>query len=254
MKKQMQTWMFGMVAASLLVSLFLVGCSDSQANSPSAAVQTAVTATVAPAPAEVAAPASVPAGQLASAPAAVTETASNGGAPGQEGIKVHGHWVIDVTNPDGALASHNEFENELTTSGSLLLADILTRQNSVGGWKIVLYNSFLSSNSFLDSDGNVAAGSILESTYPYTGPNYFKTLTVSVPSQSHQVELKGNATAGRDGSIEIVYTSNWLLSPAIAPTSSYQGTECSFTQKILSPQINLQAGQQVTVTVTISFS
>jgi hypothetical protein len=29
----------------------------------------------------------------------------------QEGIKVHGHWVIEVRNPDGKVATRREFEN-----------------------------------------------------------------------------------------------------------------------------------------------
>jgi hypothetical protein len=37
-------------------------------------------------------------------------------APGnstQEGIKVHGHWTIEVRNPDGKVVSHQEVENGL---------------------------------------------------------------------------------------------------------------------------------------------
>src|SRR5271168_3514589 len=30
-----------------------------------------------------------------------------------EGITVHGHWTIDVKNPDGTVASHHEFENSI---------------------------------------------------------------------------------------------------------------------------------------------
>ena len=44
--------------------------------------------------------------------------------PGHEGIKVHGHWVIDVRNLDGKLVTHREFENALVVgtgvSGSVL--------------------------------------------------------------------------------------------------------------------------------------
>ena len=37
--------------------------------------------------------------------------------PGQQGIKVHGHWVIDLKNPDGTLVRHLDFENSLVSSG-----------------------------------------------------------------------------------------------------------------------------------------
>lgn len=34
------------------------------------------------------------------------------------GIRVHGHWTIDVLNHDGTLAKHVEFENALTLVGA----------------------------------------------------------------------------------------------------------------------------------------
>jgi hypothetical protein len=42
--------------------------------------------------------------------------------PGGEGIKVHGHWVIDVKDPDGKVVQHRDFENSLVTVGSSGLA------------------------------------------------------------------------------------------------------------------------------------
>jgi hypothetical protein len=47
-----------------------------------------------------------------------------------EGIKVHGHWVIDVRNPDGSLVTHHEFENALRPS-SMVLPQILSRNASI---------------------------------------------------------------------------------------------------------------------------
>jgi hypothetical protein len=44
-------------------------------------------------------------------PGAVAPEANREGA---QGIKIHGHWVIDVRNPDGTLAQHRDFENALT--------------------------------------------------------------------------------------------------------------------------------------------
>jgi hypothetical protein len=40
---------------------------------------------------------------------------------GIEGVQIHGHWVIDVKNPDGKVAEHREFDNSLVTSSSTLL-------------------------------------------------------------------------------------------------------------------------------------
>lgn len=36
-----------------------------------------------------------------------------------EGITVHGHWIIDVKNPDGKVTKHVEFENSISPGGSL---------------------------------------------------------------------------------------------------------------------------------------
>ena len=49
-----------------------------------------------------------------------------------EGIKVHGHWVIDVRNPDGSLAQHRDFENALTLFGAQQLAAFLARHIRTG--------------------------------------------------------------------------------------------------------------------------
>lgn len=57
-----------------------------------------------------------------------------------EGIKVHGHWVIEVRRPDGKLYSHTEFENNLIgTTGLPFL--FLLRQLTSGEWGIVLGGS-----------------------------------------------------------------------------------------------------------------
>src|SRR5713226_7169875 len=78
------------------------------------------------------------------APVSKPLTNAEGGAaklerPGgpQEGIKVHGHWVLEVRNPDGSLASRSEFENALVpTTGTNLLAALLTRGVSFGWFEI----------------------------------------------------------------------------------------------------------------------
>jgi hypothetical protein len=58
--------------------------------------------------------------------------------PGHEGISLHGHWVLEVKNPDGKLAARREFDNSLVIKGTatagnsgdqllaLLLAGVVT--------------------------------------------------------------------------------------------------------------------------------
>ncbi|GGH05759.1 hypothetical protein [Silvibacterium dinghuense] len=63
--------------------------------------------------------------------------------PGEEGIKVHGHWKFVVKNPDGSIASTKEFENALLTpgSGDSLLSYTLSGQAVIGEWAVVLCNA-----------------------------------------------------------------------------------------------------------------
>ncbi len=72
---------------------------------------------------------------VAAAPRAVPSTkeaeppASN--SAGHQGIRVHGHWVLQVKNPDGTLGERREFENSLVTdlaytSGNEYLVGLLS--------------------------------------------------------------------------------------------------------------------------------
>jgi len=47
-------------------------------------------------------------------------------APSSGGVKVHGHWTIDIKNPDGKITTHREFENSLDPNAG---ADVLTGQD-----------------------------------------------------------------------------------------------------------------------------
>jgi hypothetical protein len=92
------------------------------------------------------------------------ESSSNGEASphgGQhEGIKVHGHWTIEVRNPDGALVAHREFENSLQGGPggrANFLSSVLSRQNTVGNWIIFLSANFDPDSIFIDEAGTNAA-------------------------------------------------------------------------------------------------
>jgi hypothetical protein len=62
-------------------------------------------------------------------------------AQGKDGIKVHGHWTIDVRNADGTLSSHNDLENELMPSGGAALANVLGRISRPTEWRLELSNN-----------------------------------------------------------------------------------------------------------------
>src|SRR5262249_33754447 len=72
--------------------------------------------------------------------AAIQGKSSTGEADEREvrdgSIKVHGHWVIEVQNPNGTFFSHTEFENSLQSP--TILAVLLSRGAIPGLWQIRL--------------------------------------------------------------------------------------------------------------------
>jgi hypothetical protein len=47
-------------------------------------------------------------------------------------MKVHGHWIIDIKNPDGTLAHHHEFENSIQYDGQNYLVGLLSGYAAAG--------------------------------------------------------------------------------------------------------------------------
>ena len=67
----------------------------------------------------------------------VREVTSSSPGGTEIGIKVSGHWTIEVKDPDGSLVSQHEFENGLT-GGALAMTRYLARNRIVGEWQIIL--------------------------------------------------------------------------------------------------------------------
>jgi autotransporter translocation and assembly factor TamB len=188
--------------------------------------------------------------------AALTQkTASTSDSPA-EGIAVHGHWTIEVRNPDGSLADHREFENALTTTGAWQLAAILSRQKSVGGWLIHAGAAIPSESPFMEPPSSGLDCWVVEPAYLVTQPWVFNNMTVSSPTSgtdAYKVVLSGTAIAQRNGKINQVTTSIWTLSPSVAPSGTYSGGGQDFTSKAIA-DVNVTSGQQIAFTVVISFS
>jgi hypothetical protein len=164
----------------------------------------------------------------------------------QEGIKVHGHWVIDVHNPDGTLVSHTEFENALKPGGAVALSMLLTRETESPSWSVTLEPD--AAGRPFGVSGSVGLAAVLfEGVSDRTlASNYFGGLTVARVSGT--VVLKGTATALANGGISSVSTD---LGTVIA--SGVHGV-LPFSGTTLPNSVALSAGQIVQVTVTLSFS
>ena len=174
------------------------------------------------------------------------------GGETQEGIKVHGHWTIEVSDPDGTLVERREFDNALHEEyGALALARVLARNRTVAFWEIELTSYAILPYFKVD---------IQEAGDPGTGAHVFKTLTVEFVDSGDNpgtIILSGTATAHQDGEISYVKTNLITVSPNQAPSATqFSGTHWAsqFTETTLSPGVHVTEGQQVAVTVVISFS
>ena len=140
-------------------------------------------------------PASAATGAVRPAAAEENDAANKSG---NQGIKVHGHWVLQVKNADGTLGERREFDNSLVTddqspSGDQLLAGLLSGNLTPGDPTVVLIqfpsgtgSSIIFSQvcqDFLVSNGSTNA------CYPFTTSSntivaqYFNT-SFLIPSET----------------------------------------------------------------------
>ena len=229
-----------------------------------------------------------PAGEEEHAPTAKPEGANH------EGIKVHGHWIIDVKNADGSYASHTEFENSLVTpnAADALLASILNGNTVLGGFAIGVDSStpgalcptaLTGANIPINScylvlttnpSANLVAWYLCNPSPGYPSfacfPNMINNFEPAsyagdgLPLNPAYFQLKGSFTAPAAGPITGVHT--YLFDCSTYPGSSTTTENCiannsprtigfsAFTSTTLATPINIVAGQYVTVTVNISFS
>lgn len=172
-----------------------------------------------------------------------------------EGVKVHGHWVIEVRNADGTLAERREFQNALNTEGVLVLGALLTGQGSltgtapVGLWSVLLRLSASSSDRCHMGSTVTDIVCSTEATAPSTAPHVFKTLTKTLDNTTGAVRFQGSVTMASAATIIEVGTT---VLASLAVTGG--GIEAKFTSRTLASPIAVQATQSVSITVTISFS
>jgi hypothetical protein len=121
-----------------MAALVLVCSGPTLAQSKQAQSSSATSAQVAPANPAPVTQATTPK-PTADSPAPEEQSESKG-QPGD--VKIHGHWVIEVKNPDGTLVSHTEFENSLVnSSGYALMAGILSQNLTPGPWFIQIVST-----------------------------------------------------------------------------------------------------------------
>jgi len=191
---------------------------------------------------------------------------ANGAGGPKEGIVVHGHWTIDVRQPDGTLVTHREFENALTGGGTLI-ANLLARRAITGHWDIYLANMLTGEDAqkypcsieVPAGTGNfVGAGcSIGEHGWGTEGPSLFGNLTIAATGFT----LSGTATASRVGVIDVVRTGytaclpGLLVSTCSTPPGPFVSTQFGeFSAATLSSPVAVVPNQLIQASVTYTFS
>jgi hypothetical protein len=170
------------------------------------------------------------------------EKADSGGK--NEGIKVHGQWVLEIKNPDGSLDSRHEFENSLVTGGQGALASLLLGSFATG-WYIEL--GLNAANGFpFGTFPDIQQPSL---TCLPTQLYCNNTLTVQ-PGAGNQVVLQGSMAIPTALTLISVSTNLYTCPPA--PPNIHNCPVWGFTSANTS--LSVQQGQVITATVTISFS
>lgn len=237
-----------------------------------------------------------PARLMAAASESVPSTAQKPAAPvaeekkGQhEGITVHGHWTIEVKNPDGEVTKYVEFENSIAPGGSIatvagntpvpggnaFLSALLAGQTAspAGSWGIFLEGP----GGTTDPTGSPCATSVYplcvvmqnspnnplaSSLCTAVPPGFSCNLGITPLGTSPNLlgfQLSGSIAATQSGQVSAVATA--ILGAcgptdglANCPFGNSNGTAL-FTSRSDFPgaPLAVAAGQTVVVTVQISF-
>jgi len=199
-------------------------------------------------------------------------------------IKVHGHWAIDLRNPDGTLADHRDFENSLAIQqgGDALLIGMLAGYYVPGDFGILLQGAACGASNpggcAIVKSLSTMPGSLVCRTGNVAACNASLTYNfVLAPSTgSTSIILSGSVAAPNTGTITSVstffngcdsangYTGKTLpvlpTAPSTFPPANCVGASTSALIGVLTATSNFtplqvtSAGQMVHVTVTITFS
>jgi len=169
-----------------------------------------------------------------------------------EGIKVHGHWVVDIRNRDGSLASRHEFENALITAGGSgpgVFYEILSGGNMTAGWQI----QFSCLTNPATANGTPCGPNNPQVLSYGCGSTFFCSDSLTVQASGGQVILQGTWTLPSQFQQPVYFPA---VSTNVNLCSSTHPGACSPNTPFTSAATNLvlNYGQTLLVTVNFSFS
>lgn len=197
-----------------------------------------------------------------------------------QGMKIHGHWVINISNPDGTQVQHHEFENSLESSAQGFMVGLLSGYMVPGDWMVVL--GAQSGSGPCNGPSYQFCGLIHNTaTYPAQGYCNVYYCTGSTLNYTYNfgtgfagpfsIVLSGSTTSNQTGTIGSVFTllntcANIGYSAGVNPSSVETSSPSScipqtnplpwygpFTSTNITP-IAVTSGQLIQVIVTITFS
>jgi hypothetical protein len=174
-----------------------------------------------------------------------------------DGVKVHGHWKIEVFEPDGTRVSSYEFDNALDPFAKGTLRYLLDSQMSHGGWAVALAGP--NYDGPCDQSGSQGACVLQEAGVVYLNNPHSTNLVVSALPSSYDFQIMGSVVADYASSVAFVQTRTKVCSggntaPTACRTLATGFGENPFTATNLATPVPVLAGQIIQVTVTISFS
>ena len=171
----------------------------------------------------------------------------------EEGIKVHGHWKIEILEPDGTLVSVSEFDNALESPTALLL--VLASDGAVGTMGVELGGPSGGTEPCGDGSGGEWRCFLAE-----PGANWARisdSTDLSITTPMFTLVLSGSVLAVNATTIAEVETTVKTCPPGVTPVAClYDGifNSWGFTSTLLASPPSVASGQIIQVTVTISFS
>jgi len=173
--------------------------------------------------------------------------------PNAVGIKVHGQWKLQVRQPNGRVVRTYRFHNDLYPAfGAGRIAQMLLGSSSPGSWQIYLFGPPASMPC--EQFGSPSGCSIVKPGWGGVGATFDNLVQSPI---SGGLRLRGTAIADRDGQISNVWTYLSGCSASVAPSAcdaSNTSSTTVVTSRTLPTAVNLGAGQQVLVTVDLTFS
>ncbi len=183
-----------------------------------------------------------------------------------EGIKVHGHWVLDVKGVDGKIVQHRDFENSLVggpglaiTSGDQLLAGLLSGTLTMDNISVVFLKGTAPAGSDLTnfcSDGQIVPSPPFQVHcfgFIPTGSTVFSP--VAFPLASHSPHFNVDRVFGLNEyvtfapSVSVVLTGNYVIPGGLTEIdaaqtfAAYCGADANYsTPRLTAPNTAFRTG------------